>query len=469
MPAPNTAVAFDLLRVATSSAASTRDEPREPLALDVTDWSAVLWLGRRHGVLLHLLAMLERSPLVRVPADIMDSLRQHRYNEALARLARFREMLAIQKALSADGISAIAIGSWALSQAHYQVPELRAIGHHDRLLVKPADRTRAEACLRPLGYAFGPIDPLELQPHTRPRLRLTENDRVWERCDSLDSGPLHFLVPSAVDWLLFITARFGRPNRANTLEHAFDVVSLLRSGADIGWDVLRATATGRREQLRAVAGTAASYDLLGHPRPGPIEALCHGSARVRRAVRHLVDSCADRPITEHPARARPVVPIRPDEYGSLGRFAATPRIVADRMLALAGVELGDVVYDLGCGDGRIVVRAAQLYGARGVGIDRDPQRIHEAEELARAEGVGHLVTFRQHELLDTALEDASVVCLYLQGFAYARLEHWLRRQLRSGTRIVSHHLAFPDWVPTKTAIVSSEGARGSFVYVWVVP
>ena len=123
---------------------------------------------------------------------------------------------------------------------------------------------------------------------------------------------------------------------------------------------------------------------------------------------------------------------------SLAPYVPTPEDVVDRMLAFAEVTKTDVVYDLGCGDGRIPIAAAQKYGARGVGIDIDPRRIEESKANARAAGVEHLVEFRLGDVLEADVSPATVVMLYLLGSGNARLRPILTKQLRPGARIVSH-------------------------------
>ena len=130
---------------------------------------------------------------------------------------------------------------------------------------------------------------------------------------------------------------------------------------------------------------------------------------------------------------------------SLAPFVPTPQDVVDRMLELAGVTESDVVYDLGCGDGRIVITAAREYGARGVGIDIDPQRIAEANANAAAEGVSHLVTFIEQDAMMVDVSDATVVTLYLLSSSNLKLRPLLTEQLAAGARIVSHAFSMGDW------------------------
>ena len=141
------------------------------------------------------------------------------------------------------------------------------------------------------------------------------------------------------------------------------------------------------------------------------------------------------------------------------------------MLKLAGVTSEDVVYDLGCGDGRIVIAAAKLYGAHGVGIDIDPQRIREANENARKAGVEGLVRFEENDLFQAKIREASVVTLFLLTSVNARLRPKLLRELRPGTRVVSNTFEMGDWKPDKEFTVDSgdEGYFSKKLYLWTIP
>jgi SAM-dependent methyltransferase len=132
---------------------------------------------------------------------------------------------------------------------------------------------------------------------------------------------------------------------------------------------------------------------------------------------------------------------------SLAPFAATPPDVVDRMLTLASVGPKDVVYDLGCGDGRIVIAAARKFGARGVGVDIDPALIAQARENARRADVDSRVTFLLQDALTVDVSDATVVTLYLLSASNVKLRPILTRSLKPGARIVSHNYAMGDWEP----------------------
>ena len=145
-------------------------------------------------------------------------------------------------------------------------------------------------------------------------------------------------------------------------------------------------------------------------------------------------------------------------------YASTPPAVVEAMLELGKVTSDDVVYDLGCGDGRIVVAAAKGRGARGVGIDIDPERITEAVALAQQEGVADRVTFILGDLFQADFHNATVVMLYLQPEPNLRLRARLLTELRPGTRVVSHSYDMGDWIPDEMRRVA-----GRRIYLWTIP
>ena len=145
-------------------------------------------------------------------------------------------------------------------------------------------------------------------------------------------------------------------------------------------------------------------------------------------------------------------------------YLPTPQEVVEDMLRLANVRKGDVLYDLGSGDGRIAVTAARLYGIRAVGIDIDPERIREANENARQHGVEKLVSFRQQDLFTSDFREATVVTLYLLPDLNVKLRPLLMAQLKPGSRVVSHQFEMGSWKPVKKL-----ESNGRTVYFWVIP
>lgn len=156
--------------------------------------------------------------------------------------------------------------------------------------------------------------------------------------------------------------------------------------------------------------------------------------------------------TTRPARGADVV------------YVPTPQPVVDAMLELAEVQPGDVLYDLGSGDGRIPITAARRYGVRAIGIDIDPDMVREADANARQAGVTGLVSFREGDLFEEDFRDADVVTLYLLNSLNLKLRPRLLAELEPGTRIVSHAFGMGDWAPERTLQVGN-----STLYRWTVP
>ncbi len=144
-------------------------------------------------------------------------------------------------------------------------------------------------------------------------------------------------------------------------------------------------------------------------------------------------------------------------------YVPTSNGVAEAMLKLAKVTPSDVVYDLGSGDGRIVVMAAKTFGARGVGVELDGNLIKTATKNAKKAGVEDKVTFLQQDLFKTDLSDATVVAIYLSNSINMRLRSILERQLKPGSRVVSHRFTFGDWKPD-----AERHLEGTSIYLWTI-
>jgi cyclopropane fatty-acyl-phospholipid synthase-like methyltransferase len=146
-------------------------------------------------------------------------------------------------------------------------------------------------------------------------------------------------------------------------------------------------------------------------------------------------------------------------------FVPTPIEVVDKMLEIAEVQKDDVVYDLGSGDGRVVIRAAKKYGARGVGIEMDQSLIDKARTAAAAEGVSHLVEFRAEDALKTNLSPATVVTLYMLPWFNEAMKPNFKKYLKPGSRIVAHDFGIEGWKPDKMEkLPQPEKKAGGYVH-----
>jgi SAM-dependent methyltransferase len=152
---------------------------------------------------------------------------------------------------------------------------------------------------------------------------------------------------------------------------------------------------------------------------------------------------------------------------SLAPYVPTPQDVVERMLELAEVTSRDFLYDLGCGDGRIVITAAKKYGARGVGIDIDPQRVKEAQANAREAGVESLTTFRIQDARTVDVSSATVVTLYLLPNSNTLLRPLITKQLKPGARIVSHAFDMDEWEPVEMQRFKDLKGDIRTLYLWI--
>jgi uncharacterized protein (TIGR03000 family) len=161
-------------------------------------------------------------------------------------------------------------------------------------------------------------------------------------------------------------------------------------------------------------------------------------------------------------------PAQPDEI--VIRYVPTPPDIVEAMLKLAKVGKDDVVFDLGCGDGRIVVAAVSKFNAkRGVGIDLDPQRIKESKANAEKAGVTDKVEFRQGDVFKVPdLASATVVTLYMGEELNAQLKPILRKTLKPGTRVVSHRFTMGDWKPDKTETITGADGDTYLIHLWTI-
>ena len=155
--------------------------------------------------------------------------------------------------------------------------------------------------------------------------------------------------------------------------------------------------------------------------------------------------------------------VKPDIH-----YVPTPQRLVDLMLLMAEVKKDDVVYDLGCGDGRLVITAAKTYGARGIGIDIDPERIAEAKANAAAVQVEDKVEFRQQDIFKSDFKDATVITLYLLEELNLRLRPQIFAQVKPGTRVVSHAFRMGDWEPDAERTLKIQDSTYD-AYFWVVP
>lgn len=319
--------------------------------------------------------------------------------------------------------------------------------------------------------------------------------------------------------LLIHTCLHGSFNMWGKLLWLTDVAAILERESDLDWPALLACARESGLLRLVLLGLLLAKDLLDAPLPQAVEELARGDEQLARIAQRLQEGywrdlrgrtseaerlrfrmslmtsrrerirfCARFALTPavedlRAVRLPPVLMsaysfIRPARLAVhitkrvLGRVRApyfsTPMPLVEHMLAMAGVGPDDVVYDLGCGDGRAVITAAKLYGARGVGIDLVPQRIAESRANAREAGVERLVRFEQGDATKADLSEATVVFLWLLPALNLYMRPSLQAELKPGARIVSHAFDMGDWLPDRTDLVALDDGQVSVAYLWSI-
>jgi len=156
------------------------------------------------------------------------------------------------------------------------------------------------------------------------------------------------------------------------------------------------------------------------------------------------------------------------QEGKIVPYVPTPQDVVDRMLDLAQVKKGDVIYDLGSGDGRIVITAAKKYGVKAIGFEIDPERIKESRENIKKEGVGNLVEIREQDIRTVDLSPASVLTMYLLPEVNLMIRPNIWKQMKPGSRVVSHDFDMADWKPAKEVHIKDKSGWEHTIYLWTV-
>jgi SAM-dependent methyltransferase len=373
-------------------------------------------------------------------------------------------------------------------------------------------------------YVFGRDDytTIHLCWRVAPRFfpPLLDTDAIWERLVPVRMPERDVRTLSAEDSLLAL-ALFSAKQRWERLRRVSDVAELLRSHPELDWDRILGQARARGAARMVFVGLQLAHDLLDAPVPEPVRkqmqadravgSLASGVkkrfsegipltpgpgervriafsafSRVRDKIRFLVrlsviptgEDWARRPLPEawipFYAVLRPYSILRrlgqavlnPHARADLGAYEPTEMDLVERILMLAEVGPSDVVYDLGCGDGRIVIAAAKRFGARGVGVDLNPRCVAEAQENSRREGVEGRVRFLKQDAKQVDLSEATVVTLFLLWSGNYVLRPILQRQLRPGTRLVSFGADMGDWVPDKTITVQTAGGLTGPLHLW---
>ncbi len=342
---------------------------------------------------------------------------------------------------------------------------------------------------------------------------------LWEGLQAvrLDGREWQTVAPEN---LLLISCIEGTRNLWRRLGSIGDLAELIETNKGLDWDALLATAgrVGCRRLLfvglvlaKDLLEAAVPQEVLARAKQDPVvealatkakswlfadsassagelailqfqlEAREHWRDRVLSATRRaLTPGLGDWRFASLPnSLAFLYYPLRPLRVGlrvvrhvltrtrlDLAPYLPTPMEVVERMLAMAELSPRDVLYDIGCGDGRIVILAAKKYGARGLGVDIDPQRVAEAKKSARDAGVEHLVSFIQQDAKTLDLSGATVATMYLLPTSNLKFRLKLEQELPPGARILAHRFDMAEWTPTKTDVVTLPNGESHTLYLW---
>ena len=391
-----------------------------------------------------------------------------------------------------------------------------------------AEEARFLARFHPGQYAFvSGSKPLQVELHTENTLRYLPVPLDWEglaqRFVQVSFGGRQVQTFSVEDTLILLSVH-GTKHFWERLNWICDIAELVQTSRGVDWELGQDLARRAGCRRMWLLGLSLANRLLDAPLPATVRGWIEADSQVPllgcqiqgrlagedRTVRSVPDrllfrlrsheslsvslrQClrtATHPTEEDwkawklPDWAAPLyVALRPwrllCEHGfglrrrplpDLASFIPTPHELVEKVLRFAALGAGDVLYDLGCGDGRIVIAAARQFGIRAVGIDIDPRRIAEAQANARRSGVEHLVEFRQQDVLGADLTPATVVTLYLSDSGTLALSGKLREQLRPGARIISRDAALHGWDPSSMEkIVLGTSERASTLFEWRIP
>jgi protein-L-isoaspartate O-methyltransferase len=528
--------------------AGLHETPREsnslpPLLARISDWTSVLTLAQRHGVLSLLHRSLRDVSRGGAPLRVVDVL--ERWSARVT--ARHERLRAVRDQLldrfAGCGIAVIPLRCARLGSSPVELIEIDLLVRRrdvsaawDALVehgvepetvlgVEPAWGSRYPLCARrflhPRGYAVS----LEWDVADAALIHGPSIEDVWARAvpGDLEGHPCSRLELPDLLQLLCVRGTIKRWHRLAWIREVADILAEA-DPAELEEALARARRCGARRALGL--GTSLAGRLLGAPLPPRFTDLPRDAPVIELGQDVLADLVApSRPLHGpwHIARfhlrsrermrdkiryavRRAILPGADDVaalrlpprfaflgYGlapflrairaadqwvrrargthgrALARFGRTPPHVVDRMLALAGATPADTVYDLGCGDGAIVIRAAQRLGCRGVGVDIDEALLATARANARAAGVDHLIDFRHGDVREMDLTVPTIVCVYLNAAANLTLRPHLRRGLRAGTRLVSFNFTMGDWWPDAVEVLDETPWGSNTLYLWHIP
>ena len=420
-----------------------------PHFISQVNWHHLLWLARQQGVLPFLQETLKHSVFYgSYPLDIDRQLTAVREVNELRSLAHAREICQVQRLFDREGVRAIGTNGWVAAHVCGNQPGLLPPAHMLQYLVLDEDFPRASAFLTEAGHPLT-SDPEKLITSGQSPVQLSSDlgkstamKPVWDMAVEFSLGGIAHLRPAFHHWLILRAVRLRRSKMS--LADAYEIVFLSRQITVAEWPSVLAEAEQFKLERTLSAIVSSAHMAVGLPPPvGP-----NTDYEVDR------QGAGHNDISTGTSIRAPFLPTHP--------------LVVEHMLRLANTNADDLVCDLGCGDGRIVICAATEFGARGVGIDCNPTRIREATACAAARGVSNKVSFQCGDLFAAKVANATVITCYLLPRLLLSIEKKLRLEARPGTRVVSHEFTFGHRCPEKTEIIRTGPMKVSQIYLWTI-
>ena len=473
---------------------------------EAIQWDGLLWLARQHHVQPLVYYSLHTYCASMIPPAMQQPLHAMYRAHCVEALLQMRDGITALDHLHTHQVQAIPLFGGIMAQLTYGHMTFRASRSRTlRFILHAVDIPRARQLLSTLGYDERGLSHTSSPHRLRFYVDTTGQDRpsgperalCWTRLQTFRVSGRDMLVLAPEDWLLFLCGR-GTQHRWRRWCDVCDVAALLMHNPTLDWTYVLEQAGQQRVTRSVFLGLRLAGLLCDRLLPEAIRVRLEAEPAVTRLAAQCLAHLYGRqtPASGLMTQLQYELDLRQGLYAKsycalrysvdqlrrlaqhiggrapsthLGTYEPTPPIVARRLLQLAGVSSTDMVYDLGCGDGRIVILAAQEFGARGVGLDIEPAHITAAQTNAAAAGVEQMVQLRVEDVMRAKLDTATVVMIYLPESAYPRLLPKLRQQLRPGTRVVSHDSSFPYWLPEKVEILSYERVKVAHLYLWRMP
>lgn len=458
-----------------------------PMAHEL-NWHLLFILAGRHKVI-PLFYQRIKQIYPELPKDFERLCKTHWQTNISRNLFLNMSAIRILKCMNERDVSPLVLGEPAISKMVFDKEILRE-QMNLRFMVKPSEINEAKKALLSLGYRGSKANHFRGK---QPFVTLVDGAQMPKKLQTLDFGSYQVKTLTPEDLLVSMCSR-GANKEWRNLKSLCDPAFLLNNlAAKLDWSYV----FSRAKQLKSENALLLGLHLVNSILDAPLSQVALQKinkhpyiARIARRYWHklakptlqlgelkrnlfyelaLKDGVAKRGRTalSHTAtRCKELVKsYRPNR--SIGMYVPSPKPVVSQMLSLAKITKNDILYDLGCGDGSIVIAAAKRFGVKAIGFDIDPVRIKEARKNAKTQKVDHLTTFHQKDITKIDLSKATIVTIYLLHFGIGKLFKKLKSNLTSGTQVICHHQTFFDgWIPEKIESVVLTNNTIRYVDLW---